>query len=150
MTRRVLLLALVLLAGCTAHTAGTPTPITTFMPNGLPRGSITPGIIITTSKTDVCTVGWSTQHRRSLTVKQKTVVLRAYGYPDSIKVAEWDHLVSLELGGGNGVKNIWPQISDLDQERKDRLENALHRQVCTGQLSLAEAQGRIKEYWRWW
>ena len=150
MTRRVTLLALalLLLVGCTHHTA---VPASTTIPvSGLPRPTITPGVILTTRTQDVCTPGWAGRHRHGLTVKQKTVVLHAYGYPASIKVAEYDHLISLELGGGNGPKNIFPMIDQADARRKDALEHRLHDDVCDGRMTLTEAQARIKMYWQYW
>ena len=95
-----------------------------------PDSSITPGVVITTDPKDVCTSGWATAHRKSLTTAQKRDVLADYGLPAGTKVSEWDHLVSLELGGGNGPANIWPQVDHSDDTRKDHLENALHRAVC--------------------
>jgi len=65
-------------------------------------------------------------------------------------VAEWDHLIALELGGGNGMTNIWPQTSAADRARKDRLENSLHSQVCSGKLQLVKAQEEIVHFWDFW
>lgn len=150
MTRRVLLLAaaLVLLAGC-SHQRSATAPTTT-LPVGLPKMTVTPGVVLTTSTADVCTLGWASKHRHGLTAKQKVAVLRAYGYPKDQRVAEWDHYVSLELGGGNGVQNIFPMIDRAQAMRKDRLEDRLHDEVCTGRQTLSVAQAHIRQYWLWW
>lgn len=150
MTRRVLLLALalMLLAGC-SHQRSATVPTTT-LPTGLPKVTVTPGVVLTTSQADVCTPGWASKHRHSLTAKQKVAVLRAYGYPKDQKVAEYDHLISLELGGGNGVQNAFPMVDRAQAARKDRLEDRLHDEVCSGRLTLSEAQAHIRQYWRWW
>jgi hypothetical protein len=152
-TRRVLLLvlALAVLVGCTSRQQPISTT-TTLSTLGQPKPTITPGVVATTSRADVCTAGWASKHRRSLTAAQKAAVLKAYGYPASQKVAEWDHLLPLELGGGNGAKNIWPQLNDRDQQRKDGLENRLHAAVCRTKdpLPLTVAQDEIIHFWLHW
>ncbi len=137
-------------------TPPTPGPSTTIIPipdappTGRPDDAVTPGDTITSRVADVCTPGWATTHRRSLTPRQKTAVLDAYRLPAGTRVTEWDHRIPLELGGGNGTKNIWPMTDRTSDQRKDLLENRLHDDVCDGQLPLAEAQARAREYWKWW
>jgi hypothetical protein len=63
---------------------------------------------------------------------------------------EIDHLISLELGGSNAIKNLWPEsykTSPWNAHVKDALENELHRQVCAGQLDLKTAQHDIATDW---
>lgn len=63
---------------------------------------------------------------------------------------EIDHLVSLELGGSNSIRNLWPQSYVTEPQNahvKDTLENALHELVCSGKLSLEEAQKAIATNW---
>lgn len=114
-----------------------------------PLDAVTPGDVITIRASDVCTPGWATAHRKSLTAAQKRVVLSAYGLPADTKVSEWDHRVALELGGGN-ARNIWPQLDREQDQRKDRLESRLHREVCAGKKSLRRAQQEIREFWKHW
>lgn len=151
MRGRVLLLSLALaLASCAPTHRATPTatpPASTLVTADRPIPSVTPGVVLTRRAADVCTPGWASRHRRSLTARQKTMVLEVYGLRADQKVAEYDHLISLELGGGNGVRNIWPELSTEDARHKDRLESRLARLVCAGNLSLTEAQDRIKTYW---
>lgn len=146
------LAALAALAVCTAcaPTPAVPTPAVTALSVMHPIPSVTPGTVLTSSSQDVCTGGWATQHRGSLSSAQKLRILKAYGLPVDTKVAEWDHLVSLELGGDNGTQNIWPQVSVSDKSRKDALENRMHSDVCAGKLTLPVAQERIRQYWMWW
>jgi hypothetical protein len=59
---------------------------------------------------------------------------------------EIDHLIPLELGGADDVKNLWPQPAP-DYKYKDKLENELHRLVCSGKVSLSAAQDEIKTDW---
>ena len=63
--------------------------------------------------------------------------------PDSYEV---DHLISLELGGSNSVKNLWPE-KQPGARGKGKLENRLHAQVCDGTISLRTAQKRIVRWW---
>jgi hypothetical protein len=59
-------------------------------------------------------------------------------------------LISLELGGSNSIKNLWPQsyrTKPWNARVKDRLENRLHELVCSGQLDLATAQRDIATDW---
>jgi hypothetical protein len=60
---------------------------------------------------------------------------------------EVDHLVSLELGGSNGIANLWPEAAEPRPgfHEKDRYENYLHAEVCAGRMPLQEAQRRIAD-----
>lgn len=60
-----------------------------------------------------------------------------------------DHLIPLELGGSNDIKNLWPQ-PDAPRPgwgEKDELENELHGEVCDGKVPLADAQRCITSNW---
>lgn len=116
----------------------------------LPRPLVTPGAILTTDVDAICTPGWSALHRRELSSTDKRAVLIAYHLPAGTKPAEWDHLISLELGGDNGRFNVWPEMTVDGKRRKDKLENKLHRAVCRGDMSLADAQNKIVNFWQNW
>ena len=63
---------------------------------------------------------------------------------------EVDHLISLELGGANDIKNLWPQSyvsTPYNARMKDALENKLHAMVCANQITLVEAQKEISTDW---
>lgn len=77
--------------------------------------------------------------------------------PGSIGDYELDHLISLQIGGHPvDPRNLWMQpwtkTGSLKVERgaeeKDKIENALRRQVCKRGMPLAEAQRRIADDWR--
>ena len=56
---------------------------------------------------------------------------------------EEDHFIPLEIGGNPASPlNLWPEPWP-DAHRKDRVENWLHRQVCSGKMTLREAQDEI-------
>jgi hypothetical protein len=70
------------------------------------------------------------------------------------QVCELDHLVPLELGGSDGLGNIWPQCGPdavtLNQryfKQKDHVENYLTEEVKAGRMPLGEAQKGIAKDW---
>lgn len=110
----------------------------------LPNSRLTPGVVDTAVTTHiVCTQG--TQGRRSVPQSVKDAVKREYGVSSTFK-GEIDHLISLELGGSNDIKNLWPQAGKIPNA-KDGLENLLHAQVCQGKITLAQAQRDISTNW---
>ena len=66
---------------------------------------------LTTDAKVVCTPGY-TKTVRDVPQSVKNQVYRAYGIT-SHKPGEYeiDHLVSLELGGSNSTRNLWPESS---------------------------------------
>jgi hypothetical protein len=81
----------------------------------------------------------------------KTQQIKDYGYADTnLSSYEEDHLISLELGGSpKDPKNLWPEPYNIPNGArvKDKLENLLHKMVCNGSISLAEAQREIATDW---
>jgi hypothetical protein len=72
----------------------------------------------------------------------------------SNQVCELDHLVPLELGGADGMGNIWPQCGPDDMtlknryfKIKDRVENYLADEVKAGHISLDTVQRGIASDW---
>lgn len=113
----------------------------------LPDPACTPGDVETADLDVVC--HQSTRDRRNVTQAVKRAVVEAYGAPEHVAEGdrEIDHLVSLELGGSNDQRNLWPQPAPAFHE-KDRLENELHKAVCSGRLDLRTAQQAIARDWR--
>jgi hypothetical protein len=122
-----------------------------------PDPKLTPGDVFKDAgKDDVCTPGWSHEHRRVTESERERVYAE---YPDSQRTCacvdgspaccEVDHLIPLELGGSNDIKNLWPQpnLPKPGDKEKDRLENTLHELVCNGTISLADAQNCIASDW---
>jgi hypothetical protein len=82
----------------------------------------------------------------------KNQVFRQYGITHrQPREYEIDHLISLELGGSNCIRNLWPQsyrTTPLNAHVKDALENRLHALVCApGGLPLPVAQHAIANNW---
>ena len=63
-----------------------------------------------------------------------------YGETGSPSDYQEDHLISLELGGNpTDPANLWPEPYPRAAD-VDKIENELNDKVCSGQLTLAEAQ----------
>ena len=61
-----------------------------------------------------------------------------------------DPLISLELGGSNDKKNLWPQPyqgENMNAHVKDRLESWRHGEICAGRMPLNQAQQEISSNW---
>lgn len=89
---------------------------------------------------------------RNVTDQERKQVFAEYhvAYPPKRGQYEVDHLISLELGGSNDVKNLWPQsylTKPWNAHVKDKLEDKLHSLVCAGKMTLSEAQHGIAHDW---
>ena len=68
--------------------------------------------------------------------------LRQYRLRGPPSAFQEDHLISLELGGDPvDPRNLWPEPYPR-ASAVDRIENDLNAQVCSGRLTLAQAQQR--------
>jgi hypothetical protein len=97
----------------------------------------------------ICRRGYTKTVRppESVTGPEKLADMKAYGDTGSPHDYEYDHLISLELGGApNDPRNLWPEPG-ASPNPKDRLENRLHRMVCDGTLALSAAQREIAGDW---
>ena len=121
----------------------------------LPNPTITPGATRTADVKYICTPGTSKKDRL-VTESEKRRAYSQYGVPGNHQGicsgpegCEVDHLISLQLGGSNDIRNLWPQPYDGDwnAHHKDVLENKLHKLVCSGQLTLEDAQHAIASDW---
>jgi hypothetical protein len=109
-------------------------------------GAIDPAVTQSNLRSTICRPGYTATVRPSAseTNRWKRVAEQAYGVPDDGE--EYDHLVSLELGGANATSNLWPEPGTIPND-KDAVENRLHREVCSGQITLAAAQEAIAADW---
>ncbi|HEU5046186.1 MAG TPA: hypothetical protein VFT75_18845 [Nocardioidaceae bacterium] len=107
----------------------------------LPNRNLTPGVVLTTRASRVCTPGYASSVRDVPSSESQAVYAR-YGVVHVPYAHEVDHLVSLELGGSNAIANLWPEpyAGRWGARTKDVLENRLHDLVCSGQLGLRRAQ----------
>lgn len=114
-------------------------------PTVLPIRSLTPGAVLTTDVRVIRQPGYA-RTVRNVTSQEKAAVAAAYRYTGPSSGVEYDHLVSLELGGSNDQTNLWPQPI-AEAHIKDRLENYLRAQVVAGRMSLPDVQRRIATDW---
>ena len=118
-------------------------------------GATDPGVAQANIGTTICSRGFTSSIRppESVTAPEKRASAAAYGYVGSLHVAEYDHLIPLELGGDpNDPANLWVEPPDDPgatsfANAKDGLEARLNRLVCSGQLRLATAQQAIASDW---
>jgi hypothetical protein len=115
-------------------------------------GALNPAVTQATIDKTICVTGYTKTVRpsESVTEAEKSASMAAYGDRGSMGAYEYDHLVSLELGGAlNDARNLWPEPGDSPNP-KDTVENALHRAVCDGQMPLVKAQHIIATSWVSW
>ncbi len=116
----------------------------------LPDSKLTPGAVLPVTKADICVPGY-TQKVRNVPASVKRQVYAEYGIT-SHKAGDFevDHLISLELGGSNSIKNLWPEsykTQPWNARVKDALENELHDEICKGTIDMAAAQKEIATDW---
>jgi hypothetical protein len=119
----------------------------------LPDPACTPGTTnpsVTQDNIDetVCQSGWTKTVRPSTSVtnRMKKLSLASYGL-DPATAGEYDHLVSLELGGAPAdPRNLWVEPGKIPNA-KDTTENRLSEAVCARLIPLALAQTVIAHDW---
>lgn len=115
-----------------------------------PDPALTPGAILAVTRDDICVSGYARKVRHVPEKIKREAYAEyhiAHHQPGEFEV---DHLISLELGGSNSLKNLWPEsyrTTPWNAHVKDRLENAFHADVCSGRMSLAGAQKVIASDW---
>jgi hypothetical protein len=138
---------------------------TTSIRNGFPvpdpkctPGGVVPDVTIEVLRDPL----WRTRCVRNCqsSESQKHVAYEWYGLARPFEnngenqVCELDHLVPLELGGADGLGNIWPQCGPAESDlrdryfkRKDQVEGYLAAKVRAGEMPLEEAQRGIAADW---
>jgi hypothetical protein len=114
-----------------------------------PDPKLTPGAALTTDAATVCQPGYSKTVRHT-SGKLKAFIYREYGIDRASGYFEIDHLIPLELGGGDVADNLWPESQDTmpwTAHVKDKLEDRLHALVCAGKLPIKQAQHEIAGDW---
>lgn len=120
----------------------------------------TPGVArADLTKAAICNTKWG-KDERHVTAAMKRQAFAEYGYsgnddkrcvPAGARRCEIDHLISRELGGADDVKNLWPEAygtKPWNASLKDRLENRLHKEVCSGAITLQQARDMEVRDWR--
>src|SRR5512140_890205 len=110
----------------------------------LTPGVLNPAVTQATIRSTICVRGWTRTVRPpvSYTNDLKRKGLREYGLRGPPSAYQEDHLISLELGGDpTDPRNLWPEPYPR-ATTVDQTENELNAAVCSGRLTLAEAQRR--------
>lgn len=120
-------------------------------------GATSPDVTQASIGTTICKSGYTSTIRPpvSVTGPEKQANAASYGFTGSMHDAEYDHLISLELGGDpNDPRNIWVEPPSPGHRPgsgvfnpKDTVENHLHTAVCDGTVTLAAAQQAIATDW---
>ncbi|MGV9248026.1 hypothetical protein [Streptomyces sp. NPDC003710] len=121
-------------------------------------GATSPAVTQQNLESTICRPGGYTKGIRppvSVTSKEKKLNAASYGYTGRLGDAEYDHLLSLQLGGDpNDPRNLWVEPADPGHKsggginnRKDPVETKLHTAVCAGKVTLAAAQQAIASDW---
>lgn len=115
-----------------------------------PDPECTPGAIFEkATKEEICRPGYS-RSVRDVSSAKKESIYAAYGIttrsPGEYKI---DHLISLQLGGSNDAANLFPKAAEPRPgfHEKDEIENYLHAQLCSGDITLRESQILISRHW---
>lgn len=118
--------------------------------NGMPDSACTPGAVFPNATPEqICTPGYASGVR-DVPSSEKEQAYAEYGIASHVTGEyEVDHLISLELGGSNELSNLWPEAAAPSPgfHEKDKVEDYLHDQVCSGAMTLAEAQKEIATNW---
>jgi hypothetical protein len=99
----------------------------------------------------ICSSSFRTGTIRNVPQTEKFQVEREYGMAASYygHTIEIDHIVPLELGGSNGIANLFPERGSgaANYHTKDALENRAKEAVCDGRLSLLAARRGFARNW---
>jgi len=110
-------------------------------------GVLNPDVTQANIRATICKRGWTDTIRppTSYTNALKEKQMRQYREAGSLSDYQEDHLISLELGGNpTDPRNLWPEPYPRAAD-VDKIENELNAEVCSGELTLAEAQQREDE-----
>lgn len=126
--------------------------------NDLPNPGLTPGATNATVtqaniRQTVCVKGYTKTIRPPAyyTNSLKKLQIRQYRYSDTNpRDYEEDHLIALSIGGNpTDEHNLWPQPrnSEWGADKKDQLEFVLYKMLCSGEITLQQAQHEMATDW---
>jgi hypothetical protein len=133
-------------------------PTDSVKPNALVTPGVTnPAVTQANINQNICKANWTKTVRPTVTYTNKlkaTQLATTYKsfvaiYGSAASGYEEDHLISLQLGGSpTDPKNLWPEpyVGD-NAHKKDVVETALKRLICSAKISLADAQKAIATDW---
>jgi hypothetical protein len=111
-----------------------------------------PAVTDANIRSTICVPGWSKTQRpnTAYTNKIKFRLMDAAGIPRSqSRQYELDHEWSIEAGGSpTDPRNLWlqPYFGPINAHQKDKVENAVHRSVCSGQITVEQAGAELHNW----
>jgi len=137
-------LAFALTASCLLA-AGHVGPESAYPPDSV-TGATDPAVTQANIQSTICVSGYTATVRAVSESIKKQVLARDHATQPS----EVDHFVSLEIGGSNDPdKNLWAESysGEFGARVKDVVETALKREVCSGRMTLKDAQACVVADW---
>ncbi|MFD6353982.1 hypothetical protein [Nocardia tengchongensis] len=120
-------------------------------------GAVNPTVTPVNLADTICKSGYTASIRpnSNITGREKTDNIKSYGYSGDPRDGEYDHLISLELGGDpNDARNLWVEPPSPGHQNgagpnnpKDGVESKLHTLICGGKVALTDAQVAIATDW---
>ena len=115
----------------------------------LPDSTLTPVDILSSCDSCVCVEGYAKTLRNVPEPVKKEVFAKYHISPQAGQYVI-DRLVSVELGGSNDPKNLWPihnKTKSWNSHQKEMLSKRLLQLVCSKEISLKQAQDAIAKNW---
>lgn len=92
-----------------------------------PDPQLTPGVVTNVPVEEILAPGYAKRARHVTAATKRQVFIDYFGRVPALPGQyEIDHLISLELGGANDIKNLWPQSylsTPFNAHIKDKLED---------------------------
>ena len=123
--------------------------------SNLPSPRLTPGwynpfVSQGNISSTICVSGYTATVRPSYSYTKalKQMELKFRRMPGTVSDYELDHFIPLELGGNPyDTRNLWLEAW-AGANKSDPYENALHKQVCNGSITLKQAREDIISFKR--
>lgn len=116
----------------------------------LTPGTLNPNVSQDNLNQTVCVPGYTSKIRppSNYTNKLKIQQIKQYGYSDvNPKHYQEDHLIPLSISGNPiDPHNLWPESLDKAKQ-KDVIEHAVHKLLCSGKITLKQAQHVFLNDW---
>jgi hypothetical protein len=115
-------------------------------------GATDPAVTQANIHQTICVPGYSRTVRPPswYTSKLKHRQLAVEGIYGRMRDFAEDHLIPISVGGNpRDERNLWPEprFGFWNAEKKDQLEDVMHRMVCRGEISLAKGQEAFRGDW---
>lgn len=135
-----------------------PVPKIVTNPLIMPSGSSNPEITQENIKQTICVPNWSAAHRPSRSWSSKLKAKMMYRVRKTLPGAkfsdyELDHDMSISSGGNPyDINNLWLQpwyntATRLGAYSKDRVERKVHKDICSGKITLEQGRQVFIEGW---